>query len=105
MATPYLAEPFSEAGKVMIGPIVAVDGTTLLSASTIANADITISKNNTAFAARAGQTPPAATKSEDGFYHVELGLDDLVDGHVVVKVAVAGHLIAIKKYAVLVPQP
>jgi len=99
----YLAEPLSEEGNVMIGPIVAVNGTGLLAAANIANADIEISKNNNAFAARAGSTP--ATKSEDGFYHVLLGLDDLETGHVVVKVDVAGYLVATRKFAVLVVEP
>lgn len=100
MATPYLAEPITMAGKVMVGPIVAVDGTTLLAAATIANADIKISKNNAAFATRVGNTD-AAVKSENGFFHVELGASDVdTTGHVVVKVAVTGHLVSTKKFAV-----
>jgi len=95
-----LVEPLSDAGYVLVGPIVAVDGITLLAAANIADADIKISKNNAAFAARFGVTPPSALKSEDGFYIVALGVDDLpAIGHIVVKVAVAGHLIALKKYA------
>lgn len=104
MATPYLTEPLSEAGKVMVGPVVAEDGITLSTARTIAAADIEISKNNAPFAVRAVVAPDAVL-DKDGFYHVELGADDLVSGHVVVKIKTAGYLLATRKFTVLaVPQ-
>jgi hypothetical protein len=95
-----LKEPLTGAGTVKIGPIMDENnGKTVLSAQTIANADIKISKNNGDFAARVDTDP--ADLDEDGWYDVPLASDDTgTAGHVIVKIHVTGFLPIWRKFAV-----
>jgi len=100
-----LQEPINAGatGTVKIGPFVsATDGKTPMTALTIAQADVILSKNNGSPAQK--NESSSAVHDENGWYDVALdGTDTGTPGQLVASINVAGALPVWRKYSISNP--
>jgi len=92
-----IAEPLGAAGYVKMGPFISeTDGKTLLTDLTINQLDVRISKNNGVFAQKS--SGDGTVHDSNGMYNVVLGTADLIDGHIIIAIKVAGALPVWRKF-------
>ncbi len=103
-----MREPFGHyqtSGEVKMGPFLdETDGITPMTSLTIAQADIKLSKNNNAYAAK--NDASAAVHDENGWYDVTLNATDTnFQGQMNILIDVAGALTVKRKVQVNTPVP